>query len=119
MKRAAVLLAAAAASVAGWGAVFSATQHAGILTGLYWAVTTATTVGYGDVTVHGADGRLLAIGCMLTAIPLLAAAFGQLHLDRVRTALGEHHKAIHDRLDRIEQGSGSEGEGAHDPRQPA
>lgn len=44
-------------------------------TGLYWAVTTATTVGYGDVTPHNAIGRLIASLVMLTAIPMLAAAF--------------------------------------------
>ena len=44
-------------------------------TGLYWAVTTATTVGYGDITPHNPIGRLIASLVMLTAIPLLAGAF--------------------------------------------
>ena len=43
--------------------------------GLYWAVTTATTVGYGDVTPHNPVGRLIASLVMLTTIPMLAAAF--------------------------------------------
>ena len=44
-------------------------------TALYWAVTTATTVGYGDITPHNPIGRLIASLVMLTAIPLLAGAF--------------------------------------------
>jgi voltage-gated potassium channel len=47
-------------------------------TGLYWAVTTATTVGYGDVTPHNPVGRLLASLVMLTTIPMLAATFALL-----------------------------------------
>jgi len=47
-------------------------------TGLYWAVTTATTVGYGDVTPHNPVGRLVASLVMLTTIPMLAAAFALL-----------------------------------------
>ena len=44
-------------------------------TGLYWAITTATTVGYGDVTPRNAAGRVIASLVMLTTIPLLAAVF--------------------------------------------
>lgn len=109
MKQALVLLVAAAGAVTWWGAIFAITQRVGVFTGLYWSVATATTVGYGDVTARGTGGHLLAIADMLTAIPLLAAAFSSLHLDRVDERLRRHHKAIHDRLDRIEHGNdGSE-----------
>jgi voltage-gated potassium channel len=57
------------------GAVFAVTQHRPITTGWYWAIETATTVGYGDVTPDNASGRVVAILVMLTTIPLLAAAF--------------------------------------------
>jgi voltage-gated potassium channel Kch len=103
------LAGAAAGVIISGGVLFSVSQQIPPATGLYWAVETATTVGYGDVTPRGAAGHVIAVLVMLTAIPLLAAAFGQLHLDRVRahvdSRLGEHHKAIHDRLDRIEQGT--------------
>ncbi|PSR21884.1 MAG: hypothetical protein C7B43_21045 [Sulfobacillus benefaciens] len=55
--------------------LFSQTQHVSWLIGLYWAVTTVTTVGYGDVTPHNTVGRWIAMGTMLTAIPLAGAAF--------------------------------------------
>jgi len=69
------LLGLAAACVVAGGALFGATQRLPFTTGLYWAVTTATTVGYGDVTPHNPAGRLIASGVMLTTIPLLAAVF--------------------------------------------
>ncbi len=57
-------------------ALFAITQHVSLFTGIYWAVTTVTTVGYGDVTPHNAVGRIIAMGTMLTAIPLAGVAFG-------------------------------------------
>lgn len=56
--------------------LFAFTQHLSYFVGLYWAVTTITTVGYGDVTPHNTIGRLIAMGTMLTAIPLAGVAFG-------------------------------------------
>jgi voltage-gated potassium channel len=69
------LVAAAAFCVLAGGAVFAATQHLPVTKGWYWAIETATTVGYGDVTPANASGRIVAVVVMLTTIPLLAAAF--------------------------------------------
>jgi len=55
--------------------LFSATQSVSFGKALYWAVTTATTVGYGDVTPKNTAGRVIAVGVMLTTIPLFASAF--------------------------------------------
>jgi voltage-gated potassium channel len=74
---AALLLAAVACLLAG-AALFALTQDLPFTTGLYWAVTTATTVGYGDVTPHNGAGRVIASAVMLTTIPLLAAVFALL-----------------------------------------
>jgi voltage-gated potassium channel len=73
--RIAILLAAAAACVLIGALLFSLTEHITFTTGLYWAITTATTVGYGDVTPHTGLGRVVASGVMLTTIPLLASVF--------------------------------------------
>ena len=72
------LLAAAIGCAAAGGAAFAATQHYPLTTGFYWAVTTATTVGYGDVIPHNAIGKLIASAVMLTTIPLLASVFALL-----------------------------------------
>jgi|CZKW01.1.fsa_nt_gi voltage-gated potassium channel len=72
-----LLVAAIACAVAG-GALFAYTQGIAFTSGLYWAITTATTVGYGDVTPHNPAGRVVAAAVMLTTIPLLAAVFALL-----------------------------------------
>ncbi len=49
--------------------------------GIYWAVTTITTVGYGDVTPDTTGGKLLAQALMLTGpvlIGIVSASVGQL-----------------------------------------
>jgi voltage-gated potassium channel len=74
-KHIAILLAAAAAGVLIGGWAFAATQNLPVSTGLYWAITTATTVGYGDVTPHNGAGRVIASLVMLITIPLLASVF--------------------------------------------
>jgi voltage-gated potassium channel len=74
-KHIAILLAAAAGCVLIGGAAFAATQSLPFTSGLYWAITTATTVGYGDVIPHNGAGRVIASLVMLTTIPLLASVF--------------------------------------------
>ncbi len=71
---------------------FAVTQHVSYGIGLYWAVTTATTVGYGDVTPHNTAGRIVAAAVMLTTIPTVGAVFalvtGAAALTRIRRMLG-------------------------------
>lgn len=74
-KHIAALLGSAVACVLVGAWLFALSQHLPFTTGLYWAVTSATTVGYGDVTPHNGIGRLIASAVMLTTIPLLAAVF--------------------------------------------
>ncbi len=76
-RQIAVLLAVVAGCVLGGAALFAHFQHPGISfgSGLYWAITTATTVGYGDVTPTSAASRVVASFVMLTTIPLLASVF--------------------------------------------
>jgi voltage-gated potassium channel len=72
--------------------LFSLAEHVSYGTALYWSITTATTVGYGDVTPHTTAGRVIAAGVMLTTIPIVAALFalvaGASVLARMRRLLG-------------------------------
>ncbi len=90
-KHIAALLGAAAACLLGGAALFAATQGLPFTSGVYWAITTATTVGYGDITPKNGAGRVIASLVMLTTIPLLASVFalmtGGIVITGVRRAL--------------------------------
>ncbi len=73
-QTATLTLAALATTVAG-AVLFSLAERVSLFTAIYWAVTTVTTVGYGDVVPHNAAGRIIAMATMLTTIPLAGAAF--------------------------------------------
>ena len=78
-RRAALATITAAVSFDLIGAIwFAAVENISVATGLYWSVTTATTVGYGDITPNTHTGRLIAALVMLTVIPLFAATFSLL-----------------------------------------
>jgi voltage-gated potassium channel len=107
-------------AVLGGGAAFAAVekdQHLSAWDGVWWAITTVTTVGYGtpDVTTDG--GRIIAIALMFTGIGfvavLTASAAERFVRDRraeerareERRAIEERaqqeRRAIHERLDQI------------------
>jgi voltage-gated potassium channel len=71
---------------------FAAVEHLSVATGIYWSVTTATTVGYGDVTPHTHLGRFISVLVMLTVIPLFAATFSLL----TTTLTTLHVSKLHD-----------------------
>jgi voltage-gated potassium channel len=67
---------------------------------LSWAVVTATTVGYGDVSPVTLAGRLIAVVLMLTGIGVIGvftATVASLFFEQDRTELGE----VQTRLDAI------------------
>lgn len=98
-RAALVTIATASALDAAGGLAFAGAEHRSAAAGLYWAVTTATTVGYGDVTPHTAAGHLIAVAVMLTVVPLFAATFSLftsgLTSVHVRRAVTPHVKAAH------------------------
>jgi voltage-gated potassium channel len=71
------LVAIYAAAILSAAALFSVLEHQGLFDSLYWAVTTALTIGYGDYSPHTVPGKVLAMVLMhfvtLFVIPLLVA----------------------------------------------
>jgi voltage-gated potassium channel len=61
------------------GAAFAAVekdQHLSAWDGIYWAISTVTTVGYGDIAPTTDGGRVLAAAVMLTGIGFVATLTG-------------------------------------------
>lgn len=105
-RRAAVYTIVAAVGLDLVGALlFAAIEHLSVPTSIYWSVTTATTVGYGDITPHTHLGRVIAVMVMLTVIPLFAATFSllttsltTLHVSKLHAEALAHIRHIKEHL---------------------
>lgn len=64
----------------------------------WWAVTTVTTVGYGDVVPESPLGRLVAAMLMLTGIALIPTLTSVI----VATLLSKHRRSEQDRIEQLE-----------------
>jgi voltage-gated potassium channel len=72
--------------------------------GMWWAVQTVTTVGYGDVVPHGTGGRAIAAVVMLTGIAfisLITASVTALLVEQARQRQAVPDDPIEAKLDRI------------------
>ena len=65
-------------------------EYPNIWLGIWWAIQTVTTVGYGDVTPKTVAGRIVAGGVMLEGIALLAIVTAAVTSTFVRRAETEH-----------------------------
>jgi voltage-gated potassium channel len=66
----------AVVTVIGGGTAFAQAENKSFMDGLYWAMSTMTTVGYGDLTPTTNAGKVLAIAVMLIGIGFVAILTG-------------------------------------------
>lgn len=58
------------------GAAFAAVENVSVGDGIYWAITTMATVGYGDITPHTAEGKIVAVFVMMIGIGTATLVIG-------------------------------------------
>jgi voltage-gated potassium channel len=91
----AVIVTATAIVVIGAGILMRIVDHkeyASVWVGMWWAIQTVTTVGYGDVTPAHANGRIVAVFVMLEGIAFLAIVTASITSTFVERATRERHK---------------------------
>lgn len=118
-----VIVTATAVVVVGGGVLMRLLDHeeySSVWVGMWWALQTVTTVGYGDVTPKHVDGRIVASFVMLEGIAFLTIIIAAITSTFVERAAREHQiqedadddagearieaalAEVRDRLDRIE-----------------
>jgi voltage-gated potassium channel len=70
--------------------------------GIWWALVTVTTVGYGDIAPKTIGGRMLAVALMLIGVGLISTLAASIAAYFVGQDGGIDQKRIEERLDRIE-----------------
>ena len=70
--------------------------------GVWWAIVTVTTVGYGDITPKTLPGRLLATAIMIAGLGLVSALAGSIAAYFVRQGERTELQNLAERMDRIE-----------------
>ena len=90
-------------AVLGGGAAFAAVEkeeHLSAWDGVWWAITTVTTVGYGTPEVTTDGGRIIGICLMVTGIGFVAVLTAAA-AERFVRSRGEEERRIEERLDQI------------------
>jgi voltage-gated potassium channel len=101
------------------GQAFASVENKPLSDGLYWAIATMTTVGYGDVAAETQEGKLLSAVVMLVGIGFVAVVTGAIaqrfvvsedtitegnrETFRLQQVTHEKLDALSERLDALEQ----------------
>jgi voltage-gated potassium channel len=96
-------LLAALTAVTG-GQAFATAERVSSADGLYWSLTTMTTVGYGDVTPDTTTGKVVAVIVMLVGIgfvAILTGAIAQRFIAPKEDAIEAGERELHDKLDAL------------------
>lgn len=79
------------------------TVKGGLGDGIWWAVVTASTVGYGDIAPTTLPGRLIAVLLMVVGIGLMSTLAASITTYFVHQTANTEFKDLTARLDRIER----------------
>lgn len=79
--------------------VFDHREFPQIWLGMWWAIQTVTTVGYGDVTPKDVTGRIVAVIVMLEGIALVAIVTAAITSTFVKRAQAESDRAEAEQLE--------------------
>jgi voltage-gated potassium channel len=71
--------------------------------GIWWAVVTVTTVGYGDKIPTSVDGKIIAIVVMFVGIGFLSVLTASIASVFVKSDRGSEYQELSDALGRIER----------------
>ena len=74
----------------------------GFWSGVWWAIVTMTTVGYGDIAPESTTGRLIGVGLMMVGIGLLATISASVAAYFVESDSDNRLERIEAQLERIE-----------------
>ena len=127
-----VIVVATVVVVAGGGVAMRVLDHSeyeSVWTGMWWALQTVTTVGYGDVTPEHVSGRIVGAFVMLYGIAFLTITIAAITSTFVARAereqrqrsgqqaqLESHLDDLSTRLERVEQLLGELAAGSGGPR---
>jgi voltage-gated potassium channel len=70
--------------------------------GIWWAVVTVTTVGYGDAVPHSVEGQVVAMVVMLVGIGFLSVLTASIASVFIKTDRGSLFDELSEALTRIE-----------------
>src|SRR5215831_17600539 len=101
-----VIVTATAVVVVGAGALMRLIDHreyASIWVGMWWAIQTVTTVGYGDVTPKEPNGRIVATFVMLEGIAFLSIVTASITSTFVERANRDRDKSESQHEQRVEE----------------
>jgi voltage-gated potassium channel len=80
-----------------------AAVHSSLVSGMWWAVVTVTTVGYGDITPESPAGRLVAIVLMLCGLGLLSTLTASISAYFVESDEGAEIDRLNKRIASLEE----------------
>jgi voltage-gated potassium channel len=101
--RIAMILTVTAVCIAGAGqAAFASGEFKSLWDGIWWAVTTTTTVGYGDLYPTTVQGRIIGMLLMFVGIGFLSLLTASIASRFVRDERDGEHSEVLDVLRRIE-----------------